>query len=112
MIGPGTARVRLRVVGYGPARDESAESTSGAAFAVQAGAFAARDNAEALRSNLERRYSPVRVIEKEGSRTPWRVLVGEKRTEEEARSLAEDLRVSSGIEAFIVRLDEKGNDEK
>jgi len=112
MIGPGTARVRLRVVGYGPAREEPGDSAGGAAFAVQAGAFSDRDNAEALKKRLELKYHPVRIIEREGSKAPWRVLVGEKRTEVEARSLAEDLRDSSGMEAFVVRLDGKGDDQK
>jgi rare lipoprotein A len=100
MIGPGTARVKLRVEGYGPAREEA-----GSKFAAQAGAFASRENAEALKERLERKYAPVRILEREGSKAPWRVLVGEKPSEEEARGLAEELRKETGAEAYVVRLE-------
>lgn len=102
MIGPGTARVKLRVEAYGPAREETGE-----AFAAQAGAFSSRENAEALKERLEGRYRPVRLVEREGSKTPWRVLVGEKSSEEEARRVAEDLKKEMGIEAYVVRLDDR-----
>ncbi len=100
MIGPGTARVKLRVEGYGPAREEP-----GSGFAVQAGAFASRENAEALKERLEQRFAPVRIVKREGSKTPWRVLVGEKPGEEEARRLADELRKEIGAEAYVVRLE-------
>lgn len=100
MIGPGTARVKLRVEGYGPAREET-----GSGFAAQAGAFASRANAEAMKERLDRKYAPVRVVEREGSKAPWRVLVGEKASEEEARRLAEELRRETGAEAYVVRLE-------
>lgn len=99
MIGPGTARVRLRIIGYGPPKE--AES---AAFAAQAGAFASKENAEAFKETLEKRYWPVRIVERQGSNTPWRVLVGEKPSEEEARRLAEQIRKETGAEAYVVRL--------
>ena len=99
MIGPGTARVRLRVTGYGPAR-----AAIGGAFAVQVGAFASKENAEALRERLEKKYHPVRVVEREGSATPWRVLVGEKAEEEQAQRLAGQIRRETGGDAYVVRL--------
>lgn len=103
MIGPGTARVRLTLIGYGPPR-ELDETSGDGGFAVQAGAFASRANAEAMKERLERKFRPVRVVEREGSQTPWRVLVGEKPSEQEAKTLAEELKNETGAEGFVVRL--------
>jgi rare lipoprotein A len=103
MIGPGTARVKLKLIGYGPARAQEEGHEGG--YAVQAGAFSRRENAEALKERMERQYHPVRVVEREGLKAPWRVLIGEKRTEEEARSLAERVRKEAGTDALVVRLD-------
>jgi rare lipoprotein A len=55
MIGPGTAPVRLEVLGHRNARMEAA------AFAVQVGAFADPRNAERLKASLEKRFAYVRV---------------------------------------------------
>ncbi|NWF83334.1 MAG: septal ring lytic transglycosylase RlpA family protein [Bryobacteraceae bacterium] len=103
MIGPGTARVRLTLIGYGPPREIESAFEAGA-FAVQAGAFASRANAEAMKERLERKFHPVRVVEREGSQTPWRVLVGEKPSEQEAKTLAEQLKSEAGVEGFVVRV--------
>lgn len=105
MLGPGTARVQIRLTGYGPAKlaEEGVEEEAG--FAVQVAAFSIRANAEAMKERLGGRYHPVRVVEREGSKTPWRVLVGEKKTEEEARELSGRVRQETGAEAVVVRLD-------
>lgn len=55
MIGPGTAPVRLEVLGRAPG------SRGEPAFAVQVGSFASRRNAEDLRRELRRSYPPVEV---------------------------------------------------
>ncbi len=112
MIGPGTARVRLRLLGYGPPREVTGESAEAAGFSVQAGAFASRDNAEALKEKLQRKFSPVRILEREGSRTPWRVIVGKKRTEEEASVLVQELKESFGLEAFMLRAEGQVDTQK
>lgn len=106
MIGPGTARVRLLLVGYGRAREEEGEG----GFAVQAGAFSSRENAEALRERLAGKHHLVRVVEREGAEARWRVLVGEKRTEEEARELAAGLKRATGVEGFVVRLENESRE--
>jgi rare lipoprotein A len=90
MIGPGLARVRLRIV----ALPEPGK------FAVQAGAFADRANADSLRRRLETARRPARV-EKRGDL--WCVLVGESPTAAEARRLAEAL-ARDGFTGFVVPL--------
>lgn len=97
MIGPGTAKVRIIVLGYGPALGQPS-------YAVQLGAFRDESRAEALRDEMGRRYSPVRVVKRDGDPVTYRVLAGNKATQEEAEALAEKLRsVAPG--AFVVRLD-------
>jgi cell division septation protein DedD len=88
------------LTGYGPER-----VGEGGTFAAQAGAFASKENAEAMKERLEKKYHPVRVVEREGSKAPWRVLVGAKAEEGEARRLAEEIRKETGAEAYVVRLD-------
>jgi rare lipoprotein A len=117
MIGPGTARVNIQLLAYGPPRLDAPAgngpagriSTAGAepgeaAFAVQVGAFLDRGRAENLKRSLERNYHPVVIVPREGERTQWRVLVGRAPGEEQARALAEELRARTGA-AFVVRLD-------
>lgn len=99
MIGPGLMRVRLEVEGMA--------ALPGARYAVQVGAFLDRARAASVERELRRRYSPVALVPREGSRTQWRVLVGSKPTEEEARALALELQPDYGG-AFVVRLDQAG----
>ena len=99
MLGPGTARVRLLILGY-----ESPVDSARGEFAVQVGAFQEKPRAEKLKRQLERRFSPVDVIPREGSVVQWRVVVGRKNSEQEAFSLAGELRQITG-DAFVVRLD-------
>ena len=102
MLGPGTARVRLVLIGL-------PEKTQGGYFAVQTGAFRERANAERQRRDLRRRYGEVRIIPRDGDPVLWRVLVGREPTPEQAAALAERLRAEVG-EAFVVRLDEPPGD--
>jgi rare lipoprotein A len=102
MLGPGTARVRLVLIGL-------PEKTEGGYFAVQTGAFRERANAERQRRDLQRRYGEVRIIPRDGDPVLWRVLVGREPTPEQAAALAERLRAEVG-EAFVVRLDEPPGD--
>lgn len=97
LIGPGTAKVRLVILGYGPARGAPA-------FAVQVGAFENKDRADQLREQLEKMYAPVRVIRRDGDPPLWRVLVGNKATQDEAEAIAPALKqLAPG--AFVVRID-------
>jgi rare lipoprotein A len=100
MIGPGTAKVRIRLLEYGPAR--LAPGTG--PFAVQVGAFADRGNAEKLSRRLARRYDPVDIVKRDGGSAPWRVLVGRKPDQAEAETLAEALK-QDFKDVFVVRLD-------
>lgn len=100
MIGPGTAKVRIRLVEYGPARLMSGDGP----FAVQVGAFSDRGNAEKLSRRLSQHYDPVGVIQRDGSSAPWRVVVGRKPGQSEAEALAEALR-RDFKDVFVVRLD-------
>jgi rare lipoprotein A len=97
MIGPGTAKVKVRVLGYGPAAGEPA-------FAVQVGTFRDKARADALMLELAKQYAPVSVVRRDGAPPTWRVLVGNKATREEAEVLAPALRRYSG-DAFVVSLD-------
>jgi rare lipoprotein A len=118
MLGPGTARVRLRVIAKPPEETPAEPSgpvdiprvavtipssagatTAGAAqavdwFVVQAGAFADRDRAESLRASLEEIFADARVVA--GSRNLWRVLVGRQMTHEQATDLAVRVRQQLG----------------
>jgi rare lipoprotein A len=87
MIGPGTAPVLLRLLGFA-----SPPAPSSSRFTVQAGSFLDRDRAEALRQRLASSYSPVDVIEVPGDPTVFRVLVGDKQSREQAGDLLLRLR--------------------
>ena len=82
MLGPGTARVRLRVV-EGPRPIERTGS-----FWVQVAAFRDRDNARELEQDLKRHFSSVRIRSGEGL---YRVGFGpfskKKNADERAREL-------------------------
>lgn len=99
MLGPGTAEVRLDVVG-GP-------DPSTGFFGVQVGAFQLRENAERLRRELSVRYSPVSVSEFESPNgTYYRVRAGRLPSESAARELARQIQREDGTRAFVVRLDD------
>jgi rare lipoprotein A len=100
MIGPGIMRVRLEAVAQASLRGNG----GGARFGVQVGVFQDRSRAERVRRELEERYAPVRLVEREGSAKQWRVLVGDKASQQDALELAAELqRTHAG--AFVVRID-------
>ena len=98
MIGPGTAKVSVRVLGYGPA-------AGAAAYAVQVGVFSEKDRADALMADLAKTFTPVAVVRRDGEPPTWRVLVGNKATREEAEASVPSLKRWSD-DAFVVRLDQ------
>ena len=100
MLGPGTARVRIKLTAYTAAR----QFPGTGAFSVQVGAFTDRGNADNLFRQLSRQYDPVQVVHREGSSAPWRVLVGRKDDQGDADSLAVALR-QEFKDVFVVRLD-------
>ena len=100
MIGPGVVRVRLEVTAAPRGLATSDQ------FAVQVGAFENRSNAERLARSLQGRYPNCRVVRRESSSPPWRVLVGAEASPEEAGVIAQELRQQFG-DAFVVRLDEE-----
>jgi rare lipoprotein A len=70
LIGPGTAPVRIEVVG------RASPPASGRGFSVQAGAFVSRSNAEALKETLAGRFAGVQIVPFEtAQRTYYRVRV-------------------------------------
>lgn len=109
MLGPGTAPVRVEVVGL---PDTPAAPTTGApldppptggspsggenTFAVQMGAFTNYENAAALRQQLADRALDVRLVSAPHPSVPgsilWRVLVGQRLTRSEAEKLSRTLR--------------------
>ncbi len=123
MLGPGTARVRLRVIAppviaavpvisQPPATSPVTPSVTSPIippvippvipmdwYAVQAGAFADRDRAEALRATLEEMYADARVVA--GTRNLWRVVVGRQMTIDQAGELAVRVRKEMGA-ALVV----------
>lgn len=99
MIGPGIAKVRVRVVAPPP------ESAALAHFAVQTGAFEDKSRAESLRRRFESEYGSARLVFRAGRPPVWRVLVGNEPTLESANALRARI-TDSGGEAFVVRLDE------
>ena len=126
MIGPGIMKVKLQLVAYGsprmsakpvpqerepeqahqpasePEREPDAPKLSG--YAVQVGLFNDKAKAESLRDRISKHFQPVTLVPREGAREQWRVLVGDKPTEEEAEALGIVLRKQFG-EALVVLRD-------
>ena len=99
MLGPGTARVRLRVVGL-PGKAE------GGFFAVQVGAFLHEGNAERLRRGLAKEYGAASVQKYNSPRGLfYRVLVGREGDLVSAQSLAGRLK-EKGHRGFVVHVDD------
>lgn len=99
MIGPGIVPVRVTVLAAGDGRRGEG------VFTVQAGVFKEQRRAERLKQALSKRYDPVLVVARAGSRTEWQVLVGREPTEESAALLARQVRSVSG-KALVLRWDE------
>jgi peptidoglycan lytic transglycosylase len=96
MIGPGTAPVRIEVLGGNPARLASA------AYTIQVGAFADRDNALRLKTTLARRFDGVYVATLTGQGAPYyRVRVGRFDRREAAVAFARSV-TPLGVPAIIV----------
>lgn len=98
LIGPGIAPVRLDILSLPPS------TPADTWYGVQAGAFADVDRAERLRMSLEAEFGPAHLVQRPGSPTLWRVVVGRVPTQGAAAALAERVRQQAGT-AFVVRLD-------
>jgi len=72
-------------------------------LAVQVGAFQSCSAAERMEQSLRGRYAVHRIVRREGSPFPWRLLIGQEPTATAAGALAEQIRKEWG-EAFVVRL--------
>jgi len=100
LVGPGTAPVRLEVLG-------GVDPTEGF-FTVQVGAFRDHGNAERLRDRLNVSYSPIFIQQYDSpDGLLYRVRVGKVAGEDGARQLSEQLRGREGFSPFVVRLDEQ-----
>lgn len=98
MVGPGTAEVRLDVLG-GP-------DPNIGFFAVQVGAFQVEENAQKLREKLNGRYAPVTIAQFDSPRGIfYRVRAGRLPSEAAARELASKIQQEENAVAFVVRLD-------
>lgn len=97
MIGPGTTRVRVRVLEV-PANARLDQGP----FTVQAGAFRERDRAERLRNGLSRNFSNVRITRSKRDDGIWRVLVGSLESIDDAHKLLFRVRETVS-DAMVVR---------
>jgi rare lipoprotein A len=96
MVGPGTANVRLEVLGT---RDDRLPA---AAYAVQVGSFADQDNAVRLKRALAQRFDGVHVATLEGSSGRYyRVRVGRFARRDDALKTAHAV-TPLGLTAIIV----------
>ena len=104
MLGPGTARVQLRVIAP-PAGAQLASSSQAAPpvawYAVQAGAFADQNRAESLRAAMVESFAEARVIQGDDTPPLWHVLVGREMTIEQANELAVRVRQQGGEAAVV-----------
>jgi rare lipoprotein A len=104
MLGPGTARVKLRVIAP-PAEARIASPPQASArvtwYAVQAGAFADRNRADSLCATMVEAFAEARVILGDDTPPLWHVLVGREMTLEEANDLAGRVRQQGGQAAVV-----------
>jgi rare lipoprotein A len=99
MVGPGTAPVRLEIVG-GP-------NPQIGFFSVQVGAFQSEDNAERFRAQLAVRYANVSIATYDSpTGLFYRVRVGRLPSQDAAQQLAAQLHTNEQLTTFVVRLDE------
>src|SRR2546422_6487258 len=100
MIGQGTDRVEMRVIGY--------QGRPGAfgSLRVQVASFAERINAQALAGKLRGQYPDVRVevVELSGGRR-YRVHVGHFDSERQAQAVADRIESQLQVEPLVVRDD-------
>jgi rare lipoprotein A len=92
MVGPGTARVQLKVIPAPQSESPSKEPTV-ELYSVQAGAFSTRARADSLEASLREQFEDSRVVE---ASTVWRVLVGRGMSLDSAKRLAEKVREAIG----------------
>lgn len=98
MVGPGTAQVRLDLVG-GP-------DPNVGFFGVQVGAFQLEQNAQRLRELLNAQYAPVSVMQFNSPQGVfYRVRAGRLPSEAAARELASQIQQRQRTPVFVVRLD-------
>lgn len=98
MVGPGTARVRLDLIG-GP-------DPNVGFFGVQVGAFQLEQNARRLQERLNARYAPVSIAEFQSANGVfYRVRAGRLPSEAAARELANEIEAQEHMTALVVRLD-------
>ncbi len=101
ILGPGTARVAVEVIGWPGA----ASSGGSGIYAIQVGSFAERGNADRFREGLARRHSGVHIVPWESNTNRfYRVRLGAFRTEEEARRYFPNLE-RENLTGFVVRED-------
>jgi rare lipoprotein A len=124
MVGPGTARVRLKVIAAPNPTPQPAASQPAAPrpvasptptlpytspdiapdislenrYAVEAGAFSARERADALQAAIQKNFEETRVVQ---ASSVWLVLVGRQLTRDAANELVGKVRAAAG-EAIIV----------
>ena len=98
LIRPGTAAVRIQVRSY------ALSPRPNGAFAVQVGGYLDRRQADRVVTRLRRSYAPVEKELRAGSRSEWRVLVGDRITERDSTALAEILHKQEK-NVFVVRVD-------
>ncbi len=100
MVGRGTDRVELRVVGY---RGQPGELGY---LRVQVASFVEHANAQALARKLRGTYPDVRIVTVElSSGRRYRVQVGQFTSAQQAEKLAERLATQFDVEPFVVRDD-------
>ncbi len=98
MIGPGTARVRLEVVGFD--REKTIPAPSG--YILQVGSFTSLENARALQQKLQKDFPGVFISTfQQDGRTFYRVRLRAS-SESEARTLAEKLN-AAGYPVLLLR---------
>jgi rare lipoprotein A len=99
MIGPGTANVRMEVIGV-PA------GVAPGIFVVQIGAFESRATAEQVQAGLAEHYGMTRVMQRKENPGVWRVLVGNEPNMDAANALCDRIQRETGEKkAFTIRLD-------
>jgi rare lipoprotein A len=99
MVGPGTAPVRLEILG-GP-------NPQVGFFGVQVGAFQSQDNAERFQAQLAARYGTVSIAQYDSPNGLfYRVRVGRLPTQAAAQQLADQLHANDQLTTFVVRLDD------
>jgi rare lipoprotein A len=123
MVGPGTARVKLKVVHMedvpapivktpppispppqiAPVENRRPEVSAREVYTVQAAAFSDRDQAEAFSTSLRDRFGNLIDEARVVSAPPvWKVLLGREMTADAANALATKLR-DAGAQALVVR---------